>query len=229
MMIGQAFPRGPARSRPIGRGPMWDDMHGALLMLLVALELLVHELAHAVAALRLTRGPVHVHVGRYPGLVRVRFGRLHVQFHVRAARGVSWSGICIFRPTIWPRQEAWIAALGPLASLLWALGCAVVLLVWGHDFDALTCVIVAAGAVLAAANAVNTTPAPPARCRRRPASDRRRPGALGAEGRPRPARSRALDRTSLTRGEMLELRRDGRLPASARRDVTASVAPPAAG
>ncbi len=209
---------------------MWDDMHGALLMLLVALELLVHELAHAVAALRLTRGPVHVHVGRYPGLVRVRFGRLHVQFHVRAARGVSWSGICIFRPTIWPRQEAWIAALGPLASLLWALGCAVVLLVWGHDFDALTRVIVAAGAVLAAANAVYNSAGAllPAVAADRPQTD-------GAQVRWALKADRALRDHEhsigrrLTRGEMLELRRDGRLPASARRDVTASVAPPAAG
>ena len=205
-------------------------MHGALLMLLVALEILVHELAHAVAALRLTSGPVHVHVGRYPGLVRLRFGRLHLQFHVLAARGVSWSGICIFQPTVWPRQEAWIAALGPLASLLWALACAVSLRVWGHDFDPLTRVIVAIAAVLAAANAVYNGAGALL-----PAVAADRPQADGAQVRWAIKADRALRDHEhsigrrLTRAEMLDLRHDGRLPASARRDVTASVAPPAAG
>ena len=209
---------------------MRDDMHGALLIALVALELLVHELAHAAAALQLTRGPVHVHVGRYPGLVRVRFGRLHLQFHVLAARGVSWSGICVFRPTVWPRQEAWIAALGPLASLLWAVGCAVVLRVWGPSFDLLTRIIVAFATVTAAANAVYNGAGAllPAVAADRPMTDGAQVRWALKAHRGLRAHERSIGRR-LSRAEMLELRRDGRLPASARRDVSACVPPPASG
>jgi hypothetical protein len=129
-------------------------MHGVLLMLIVPLEVLVHELAHAAAALRMTRGPVRVHVGQYPGLVRLRFGRLHVQLHFLPARGVNWSGICVHEPVLWPRQAAWIAALGPVASLLCALGCTVVLRLWGPGFDPSTRIIVALGAMTAVLDAV---------------------------------------------------------------------------
>jgi hypothetical protein len=205
-------------------------MHGALLPLILALEVLVHELAHAVAALRLTRGPVHVHVGQYPGLVRLRFGRLHLQFHVLPARGVHWSGICVFEPTIWPRQSVWIAALGPLASLLWALGCAAVLRVWGPDLDFVTRVIVATGAVTATLSAVYDGAAAllPAVAVDRPETDGAQVRWAMTAHRALRAHERSIGRR-LTRAEMLDLRRTGRLPASARRDVTASVAPPADG
>jgi hypothetical protein len=205
-------------------------MHGVLLMLIVPLGVLVHELAHAAAALRMTRGPVRVHVGQYPGLVRLRFGRLRVQLHFLPARGVDWSGICFHEQAIWPRQAAWIAALGPVASLLWALGCAVVLRVWGPGFDPSTRIIVALGAATAVLDAVyNGAPALlPAVARKRPDSD-------GAHARWAMKAHRALrdhERSigrRLTRAEMIELRRSRRLPASSRRDVRTSVAPPPGG
>jgi hypothetical protein len=205
-------------------------MHGVLLMLIVPLEVLVHELAHAAAALRMTRGPVRVHVGQYPGLVRLRFGRLHVQLHFLPARGVNWSGICVHEPVLWPRQAAWIAAVGPVASLLCALGCTVVLRLWGPGFDPSTRIIVALGAMTAVLDAVyNGAPwLLPAVARDRPDSD----GAhvRWAMGRHRILRDHERSiRRRLTRAEMLELWRTGRWPTSARRDVTSSVAPPAAG
>lgn len=205
-------------------------MHGALLPLVLALEVLVHELAHAVGALRLTRGPVHVHVGQYPGLVRLRFGRLHLQFHILPARGVHWSGICVFEPTLWPRQKAWIAALGPLASLVWAFGCAMVVRVWGPDFDLVTRVIVATAAVTAALSAVYNGAGAllPAVAVHRPVTDGAQMRRAMQAHRALRAHERSIGRR-LTRAEMLDLRRDGRLPASARRDVSASVAPPAGG
>jgi hypothetical protein len=71
----------------------------ALLGLAWALPLLaLHELGHAAAALRLTRGEVGVHVG---------------------FRG----GHCVYDPEALerPRAEAWIAAAGPVSSLAAAL------------------------------------------------------------------------------------------------------------
>lgn len=201
-----------------------------LLSALVTAETIVHELAHAAVALRLTTDPVRVHVGRYPGLVRFRVGRLHVNLHVLPARGVNWSGVCVFSPPVWPRQWAWIPVAGPLGSLSFALCCAVVLRLWGGGFDVLTRWIVAVGAASAVMNAVyNGSGAFLAKvAAARPESD-------GAEfrravklHRALRAHERAIGRR-VTRAEMLAMRQTRQMPASARRDVRGSVAPPERG
>jgi hypothetical protein len=202
-------------------------MQTLLLLLAIApAEVLVHELAHAAVALRLTTAPVHVHVGRYPGLARFRLGRLHVNLHLLPARGVRWAGICVFDP-LSPTASAQIIAAGPLGSLAWAVCCAVVLRLWGGGFDVATRGLLGICAVSAAISAVyNGSGAFLARVAAdRPDTDgallRR---ALKAQRALR-AHERAIGRR-LTRAEMIALRRTRRVPESARRDVRGSVAPP---
>jgi hypothetical protein len=90
---------GAPRAELKGRGVRADPhgVVGALLLGLVpSVGLLAHELGHGVAALVLTRGPVHVIAGRTPGLVRVRVGRFRLTWHLEPARGVGWDGVCVF-------------------------------------------------------------------------------------------------------------------------------------
>jgi 2-oxoglutarate dehydrogenase E2 component (dihydrolipoamide succinyltransferase) len=77
---------------------------------------LVHELGHGIAALRAVGGHVIVRVGGDPAL-SLRLGRLVVALGPLAAAG----GDCLHKPAS-PRAAARIAAGGPLASLLGALG-----------------------------------------------------------------------------------------------------------
>lgn len=53
------------------------------LMILVFLLIVVHELGHAVVALACTESLVHVRVGRSPGIIRGRVGRLAYSFDPR--------------------------------------------------------------------------------------------------------------------------------------------------
>ena len=101
---------------------MWD---GLLLAFVMPLGILAHELGHAVFALRLTDGPVRIVVGRHPGLVRLRLGRLSIGLHIEPARGTGWRGVCLHKPPRRPHDAILILAAGPVASLLWAIGCTV--------------------------------------------------------------------------------------------------------
>src|SRR5580700_8277108 len=109
---------------------------GLLLMLIVPLGILAHELGHALMALYLTDSPVHVLVGRQPGMVRIRVARLRLSVHLEPARGTGWRGLCVYQPTGRPRDAVWIVAAGPISSLLWALGCAAAFVIWGHELNA---------------------------------------------------------------------------------------------
>jgi hypothetical protein len=82
---------------------------------------LVHEMAHAAVALRLTDGPVIVGGSRDTRLAVAGPGRLRVELGASLLTG----GRCVFDPAGLrvPRGEAWIAAAGPIASL----GCCLVL------------------------------------------------------------------------------------------------------
>jgi hypothetical protein len=202
-------------------------MAGVLLAAMAMAEILVHELAHAVVALRLTNGPVRVHVGQYPGLARFHVGRLHLNLHVLPARGVGWGGICMHRPTLWAWQHAWICAAGPLGSLLWALCCAVVLRCWGIGFDVPTRAVFAVAAATGAISAVhNSSGAFLAKVAAdRPNSDGAQLRRALAAHRALRAHERAIGRR-LTRAEMIAIHETRQMPASAQRDVRGSVAPP---
>ena len=99
-----------------------------LVMVIIPLAILAHELGHALVALRITAGPVNVVVGRQPGLVRLRVGRLGVSLHIDPA-----GGVCVWKPSARPHDDLLILAGGPIASLLWAGACAAALIVWGQQ------------------------------------------------------------------------------------------------
>lgn len=83
-------------------GPTFTD-HLVAIVLVVTVLLpiltLVHELGHAAVALRVSEGPVEVHVGRAPAQLRFRVGRLLVSFSALPPRGVPFVGICEYQRT----------------------------------------------------------------------------------------------------------------------------------
>ena len=120
---------------------------GLLLALISTCGILAHELGHALMALRLTDGPVNVLVGRQPGLVRFRVGRLGFSLHLEPARGTGWAGLCHYKPTGRPGDALVIIAAGPIASLVWAIACAAAFAVWGHQLHPLGLAALAIGVV----------------------------------------------------------------------------------
>ena len=118
-----------------------DTLNGLSLPALVALSLVVayplvlwHEMAHAVAALALTRGPVGIGVGAaHDGPYGISVGRLRVAFGVVPFVG----GECSYDPdTLWRgRDEAWVAAAGPLAPVVAAIGLPALALALGPADD----------------------------------------------------------------------------------------------
>jgi hypothetical protein len=80
---------------------------------------LLHELGHAVVALRVTTGAVHVDVGRQPALVRLRLGRLFVTFSPLPPRGVPFAGVCMYqRSSRRPLAELALLLAGPGVNAL---------------------------------------------------------------------------------------------------------------
>ncbi len=120
---------------------------GPLLALIIPLGILAHELGHAAMALLLTDRRVCVLVGRQPGIVRVRIGRLALSLHLEPARGTGWRGLCVYQPTGQPRDALLIIAAGPFASLLWAIVCAAAFVLCGHQLHAMGLVALALGVV----------------------------------------------------------------------------------
>jgi hypothetical protein len=89
---------------------------------------LLHELGHALVALRVAPGLVQVHVGRPPGL-RVESRRLRIGFNIFPANGVSFVGLCIReRVSSDPRKELLVVLAGPVMTLLAAIALAVLAL-----------------------------------------------------------------------------------------------------
>jgi hypothetical protein len=124
---------------------------GLLMLLIVPLGILAHELGHALTALWLTHGPVSVLVGRQPGIIRLRAGRLRLSLHLERARGTGWRGLCIYKPTGRPRDALLITAAGPIASLVWAIVCAAAFSIWGHRLNGFGQAALAIGVVEGAA------------------------------------------------------------------------------
>ncbi len=83
-----------------------------LIAFVIPAGILARELGHGLAALWLTGGPMRVLVGRQPGLLRLRLGRLSLHLHIEAARGVGWRGLCVYQRTGVPRDDLLILAAG---------------------------------------------------------------------------------------------------------------------
>jgi hypothetical protein len=101
---------------------------------------LVHELGHAIAALRLTTGTVRIYVGRDPKLVG-RAGRLELYFGLRLPKG-GRLGVCLHPRASTPLRAMAIAVAGPLASALSAIAVLLAYLLTlsaAPSFVALTC------------------------------------------------------------------------------------------
>jgi hypothetical protein len=80
---------------------------------------LLHKLGHAVAALALTRSPVHVRVGAEPPLLRLAVGRLTLALHPwRGWIGfASWYSLGLVLVTAWPmRYPSWWGAYAGFPS-----------------------------------------------------------------------------------------------------------------
>lgn len=95
------------------------------------LSLLIHELGHAVVALRLIPGDVDVATGcEGPQLVHLRYGRLSVTI------GLGDGGECVHDDPGTSRGRALVAGAGPAASLLTAaIACAAWLAAGGTGAD----------------------------------------------------------------------------------------------
>jgi hypothetical protein len=87
---------------------------GALGLVLTPLIVLTHELGHAVAALRLTSGPVRVYVGD-PGSTPWRAGRLEVYLGLRRPRSGP-GGVCVHAVPHRALDQVWISLAGPAAT-----------------------------------------------------------------------------------------------------------------
>lgn len=82
------------------------------------LSTLAHELGHAAIALRVSSGPVFVHVGRPPPLLRWRFTRLQVNWSPLPPRGVPFAGLCLYRPARSPRGRLAVTVAGPAVTAI---------------------------------------------------------------------------------------------------------------
>jgi hypothetical protein len=82
------------------------------------LATLAHELGHAAVALHVSSGPVFVHVGRPPPLLRWCFTRLQVNWSPLPPRGVPFEGLCVSRPARSPRARLAVTLAGPAVTAL---------------------------------------------------------------------------------------------------------------
>ncbi|MDQ6915101.1 MAG: hypothetical protein M3155_04740 [Actinomycetota bacterium] len=100
----------------VGHASVVDlGLAGVLGLLLGPLIVLVHELGHALAALRHTHGTVRVYVGRDPGPTPWRAGRLEVYIGLRLPRGGP-SGLCLHLVPHRALDQVWISLAGPAAT-----------------------------------------------------------------------------------------------------------------
>ncbi len=203
-------------------------MLNGILLALPTFGILAHELGHAAVALRLTSGPVQVLVGRQSGLVRLSVGRLRVSIHLEPARGVGWSGLCVYKSSGVPNDELLITAAGPIASLLWAVLCTLSLAIWGPDLQTVGRIALAIGVVEGVIAFVYNGAAAllPELVSKRPRSD----GAKIRHALQAQNGLRALETTigrPITEPEMRNAARTGKLPEDVLRAKT-SVPPPRA-
>ena len=82
----------------------------------------VHELGHAIAGLLLTKDVVRLRVGRSPGVIHGRMGRLYFSWHMNGVRGQDDGGAAIvIEKGPPPRVRLLFALAGPIADLVLAL------------------------------------------------------------------------------------------------------------
>jgi hypothetical protein len=95
----------------------------ALILLLWPLVVLVHEAAHAAAAMLVSRTPVEIVFGRRSEGLRVRAGRLHMSVDVPGiwlcAGRIRWQSTRRLRDGV-------VVVAGPLASLATGCGAAII-------------------------------------------------------------------------------------------------------
>lgn len=198
-----------------------------LLAFVIPLGILAHELGHACVALWLSKGPVRVLVGRQPGMLRLKIGRLSLSLHVEPARGTGWAGLCLWEPTGRGLHSVLITAAGPIASLSWAVACTLGLVAYGHRLGALGQIALILGGVQGtcefvyngAAAAINTLVAA------RPRSDGARLRAHWRVYRAQRSLEAEIGR-ALTDTEYRHIVRERRLPPDVQRART-SIPPPA--
>ena len=81
----------------------------------------VHELGHAVVGLTCTTGRVLVRVGRAPGLIRGRLGRLEISWNIRSRHREDDGQVVLETPISDPRAGLVFALAGPFANVFFAL------------------------------------------------------------------------------------------------------------
>jgi hypothetical protein len=89
----------------------------AATFLVMPVATLLHEVGHAVVALRVSSGRVLVHVGRPPAPVRIEGVRLVINWSPLPMRGVPFGGLCMWRQrSSSPRARLAVAIAGPLVT-----------------------------------------------------------------------------------------------------------------
>jgi hypothetical protein len=91
----------------------------AAMFLVMPIITLVHELAHAVVALRVSSDRVLVLVGGQPAPVRINGRRLQINWSPLPMRGVRGAGVCIWQDeSSSPSSRLAVAVAGPFATAL---------------------------------------------------------------------------------------------------------------
>jgi hypothetical protein len=222
---------GSSNPAPTGQGCSRDAdlsfvLIGVTLLFFAPFEILVHELAHAVVALLVSRGPVDVVVGKDPGPLRFRIGRLTVSWNPFPTRDRWWAGVCRYHRSADPVRRALVVAAGPAGDLVSAIVLALLARRYGPVIPYVGAALLAAAAFAAACALFNFLPALSAPRRvKHPDSDGARFHAALAEWRTQRDVERRIGRP-LTRAEERHVVTKGELPRSATWDVSDSVAPP---
>jgi hypothetical protein len=91
-------------------------------VVLMPLETLAHELGHGLVAVRASRGPVRLYVGRPPFLIEARFGRMSISWSPLPTRGVPFGGLCVWHPRrATPSGRLAVIVAGPIVTAIFVL------------------------------------------------------------------------------------------------------------
>jgi len=78
---------------------------------------LIHELGHAIVPLLRTQGPVSISVGKSPGWLQGRLGRLKFEVSLLPARERQLAGFAVAGAPLEPRTDIAFALAGPVANI----------------------------------------------------------------------------------------------------------------
>jgi hypothetical protein len=90
---------------------------GAVLAVATPFLILVHELGHAIVPLLRAPGPVSISVGKRPGWLRGRLGRLRFEVSPLPTPRHELPGFALARGLVEPRTEIGFALAGPAANI----------------------------------------------------------------------------------------------------------------